>query len=255
LVTPRRPVDGTLRTPSTMVVGDARPCERLASPGEDLVPQRVCRRSRRMVHFQTPAERRDDQAADRDDAPEGCDTAARDRDTAATSRDSDAHDRDGLASQHPRDLDERLRQVCQQILDRLAWAENTTINPADWPDLTPAALDRLRAHAAEQRCLTALDRAIASSLLADLRAQLDRGRAQLRTAADDRRAAASDRLASDQDRRSAAQDRDNSTRDRGQAALEREQADPRNIVAAQQTATGVDDSLTDRTARSVAESR
>jgi hypothetical protein len=108
---------------------------------------------------------------------------------------------------------------------------------------------------AELRRLTALDRAIASSLLADLRAQLDRGWAQLRTAADDRRAAASDRLASDQDRRRAAQDRDNSTRDRGQAALEREQADPRYIVAAQQTATGVDDSLTDRTARSVAESR
>jgi hypothetical protein len=85
------------------------------------------------------------------------------------------------ASQHDRDLDERLRQVCQQILDRLAWAENTTINPADWPDLTPAALDRLRAHAAEQRRLAALDRAAVSSLLAGLRAQLDRGRAQRRT--------------------------------------------------------------------------
>ena len=74
------------------------------------------------------------------------------------------------ASQHDRDLNERLRQVCQQILDRLAWAENTTINPADWPDLTPAALDRLRAHAAEQRRLAALDRAAVSSLLTDLRA-------------------------------------------------------------------------------------
>jgi hypothetical protein len=158
------------------------------------------------------------------------------------------------ASQHDRDLDERLRQVCQQILDRLAWAENTTINPADWPDLTPAALDRLRAHAAEQRRLAALDRAAVSSLLAGLRAQLDRGGAQRRTAADDRRAAASDRLASDQDHRSAAQDRDDSAGDRGQAAIERVQADPRKHRGRPAGSDRVDDSLIDRTARSVAES-
>jgi hypothetical protein len=161
------------------------------------------------------------------------------------------------ASQHDRDLNERLRQVCQQILDRLAWAENTTINPADWPDLTPAALDRLRAHAAEQRRLAALDRAAVSSLLTDLRAPSS-------TAAGPNVAPPPTTVAGprprtvwppDQDRRSAEQDRDDSTRDRGQAATEREQADSRDIVAAERAATRVDDSLIDRTALSVAKSR
>jgi hypothetical protein len=216
---------------------------------------RVRTESSRMAHVPTPAERRDDLADDRDTTAEDRDTTSTRRDVDAVHRDVDAAHRDTRAHQHTDDLDNRVEQLRRQLLDHFTRAENTTIDPADWPDLTPAALDRLRAHAAEQRRLAALDRAAATRLLADLHAQIHGDRPDRHAAAGDRRAAAQDRSASAQGRHSAAQDRDDAARDRDQAAIEREQTDSPGLSEPDQEPTRADESLAGRAAQVVDESR
>jgi hypothetical protein len=222
-----------------------------------------------MAHFHTPAERRDDLACDRDDlagdrdaAADIRDTTSQDRDADGRRRDADAAHRDTRAGEQRDDLDDGVGRLRRQILDHFAQIENSAVDPADWPDLTPAALTRLRAHAAEQRRLAAVDRAAATRLLADLHEQISRLRVDRHAAADDRRAAARDRQASAQDRhdaaqdrRSSAQDRDGSARDRNQAVIEREQVDPLDRAEPDRTAGRSEQSLVDRAGRAIDESR
>jgi 23S rRNA G2069 N7-methylase RlmK/C1962 C5-methylase RlmI len=120
----------------------------------------------------TPAERRDDLAEDRDAAAADRDTTSQERDADGRRRDADAAQRDIRAGQQGHGLNDGFEQLRRQILDHFAQIENTTIDPADWPDITPAALDRLRARAAEQRRLATLDRATAIRLLANLNDQI-----------------------------------------------------------------------------------
>jgi hypothetical protein len=175
--------------------------------------------------------------------------------TDADERDADATHRDDHAAADTRDLDDCFAQLRRQILDHLTWIDSTAIDPADWPDLPPAALDRLRAHLDEHRRRTARERAVALTLLTDLHALIHHGRADRHAAASDRRTAAQDRQASAQDRRSAAQDRDDSARDRDQATIEREQANASAGENHERLATGPDESLVDRAAQAIGESR
>jgi hypothetical protein len=177
----------------------------------------------------TPAERRDDDATERDDAAERRDDAADDRDAVAARRDAHAADRDREAHRDSRDLDDRLARIGRVILDRFARVENTTVDPADWPNLGPAGLARLQAHTAEQRRLAALDRATVSALLDDLRAAVRHHRRTDPAAVPGRHAAARDRHHSAFDRQGSAQDRDLSAGDRGHAAIAREQVDPDQV--------------------------
>ena len=179
-----------------------------------------------MVDFRTRAERRDSAAADRDDAADGREAVSDGRDTVADRRDVEAGEREQDARQDFRELDDRLTRIRQEILDRFARMETTTIDPADWPDITPAGLARLRAHAAEQRRLAALDRTAVVRLLDDVRDGLLRTRRDRATAARDRHHSAEDRHHSALDRLDSARDRESAAADRGHAAIEREQVQP-----------------------------
>ena len=210
-----------------------------------------------MTNFETPADRRDELAADRDDAAECRDVTSAARDAVADVRHARADARAGQADNRDRDLDDRLAQVRRRILDRLARVENTTFDRADWPDLTAADLVRLRAYAAEQRRLAALDLAAVRALLDDLRDLVLRDRAD-RSPAGERLAAAQDRRAARRDRRDSADDRDDAARDRAQAAIERQLADPADSDSdstAESFLIRSDESLGGRVARAVAESR
>ena len=112
-----------------------------------------------MSHPRSSVDGRDDRAADRDDTADRRDDTTRDRDEAAHQRDTEADKRDEQARDSADDLTGHIRQIGRQIVDRLARIENTTLDPADWPDLTPAALARLEARITEQRRLAGLDRA------------------------------------------------------------------------------------------------
>ena len=177
-----------------------------------------------MVHSCRSAEGRDDAAIDRDDDADGRDVAAAGRDVVAGERDVDAGDRDVRAGSEADLLHDRLARVRRQLLDRLAGPENT-----------------------------ALDRVAVSSLCDDLRAEIEYSRSQRDAAARDRRAAAQDRRAADRDRGLAGQDRTDAARDRDQAAIERQQDSC--PVAPPPVDHGDGGSLTDRTARAVADAR
>ena len=201
-----------------------------------------------MVRFGASGERRDDTATDRDDV------AATGRDSAATERDAQADDRDDRAGRDAEDLRDRLTRMSRQGFDRRAGLEDVPLDPADWPELTPEGLVRLRAHAAAQRLLGTLDQAAVRSLSDDLRGEIEHGRRERRAAARDRRAAADDREAAERDRGSAEQDRTGAACDRDQAAIERQQDDcvDRDPGPEDRGETG---SLTDRVERAVADSR
>jgi hypothetical protein len=200
------------------------------------------------------AERRDEFAADRDDASERRDAAADIRDEAAEQRDTRGEDRDKLSCLDSEDLDVLFWQVRGQVRDQFARIENIAIDPADWPDLTPAGLAHLRAHVAERRGLAELSRAVVIGLLDDLRDEIRRNHADRVTAALARSDAARDRDDSAFDRRSSAQDRDLSARDRGQATIEREQAGPADVTQSERLSS-MQEPLTDAVARAVAESQ
>src|SRR4051794_34275571 len=179
-----------------------------------------------MVHFDAPGENRDDTATDRDDAADGRDVAAIDRDVAAGERDAQAGDRDDRAGRDADDLRDRLTRTSRQAFDRSAGLDDVVVDPADWPELTATGLARLRAFAAEQRLLGALDHAAVRALCDDLRSEIEHSRLERRAAARDREAAAIDRKAADRDRGLAEQDRADAARDRDQAAIERQQDSP-----------------------------
>ncbi len=207
-----------------------------------------------MVHPRTPPERRDDLAADRDDGAACRDTAADDRDTVAADRDARADGRDARADRDAQRLDDLIVEVRRQILDRFTRIENAVVDPAGWPDLAPAALAELRAHAAEQRRLAAHDRNAVDGLLTRLRADIHHERSGRVAAARDRGAAARDRTTSGQDRHHAGRDRDRAADDRDQAAIERVQADPSDLDRSDSTRPS-SESMADRVARAVAGSR
>lgn len=209
-----------------------------------------------MTRYSASPDDRDDDAADRDDAADDRDLCASDRDTVAGKRDAQAVDRDDQAVLIEQELRDRLDQVRQQILDRLARLENTSVDPADWRELTPAALARLRDHTAEQRHLAALDRAALSDLLDDLRNLADRSVGDRVACSRDRQDAEHDRHAAAQDRGDAGRDRDDSSADRAQAAIERQQVDPGHAAdAVPGNHVAWADSLADRVAQTVATSR
>jgi hypothetical protein len=203
-----------------------------------------------MVHFGASGENRDDTATDRDDAAEGRDVAATDRDAAATERDDRAGGRDDRAGRDADDLRDRLTRTSRQAFDRFA-GDDVVVDPADWPELTAAGLARLRAFAAEQRLLGALDHAAVRALCDDLRGEIEHGRLERRAAARDREAATADRRAADRDRGLAEQDRADAARDRDQAAIERQQDSPVGLLQPD----GTDESLAGRVARAMADSR
>jgi hypothetical protein len=212
-----------------------------------------------MIHDGGPPERRDDLAADRDDLADRRDSAAADRDTAAHQRDVQADDLDEQSNRNADDLHDRLTRIRRQLLARLARLENTSVDPDDWPELTRAGLARLRAHAAEQRHLAALDRAAINELLDDLRSAIGHSRSGRFAATQDRRAAREDRHAAAQNRVDAAGNRDDSAQDRDQTAIERQQPDPADLARVMQEAehspSWSTDSLVDQVARAVADSR
>jgi hypothetical protein len=177
-----------------------------------------------MTERRNSADLRDELASERDDAADRRDDAADERDAVADQRDTEAVERDAKGRQDFNDLADHFRRLGEQILARLARAENATIDPADWPDLTSAALAHLERHTAEQRRLAALDRVAVTSLLDELQEELGNNR---HAAADSRHASARDRHHSADDRHDSKRDRDLSARDRGQAAIEREQLAPR----------------------------
>lgn len=186
-----------------------------------------------MAHVDTPGERRDGRAADRDVAAEHRDIVSESRDAAADRRDTEAGERDGQAQRQDAALADRLEEVRRQLLTHTARA--ATADEAD------------------------LDQAAINTLLDDVRANLGRRGAGRRAAATDRLASARDRLASHADRHQASQDRDDAERDRHQAEIERQQteaADGDGADVPEAALTGMDvSSLQRRLARTVAESK
>ena len=181
-----------------------------------------------MFRYRTSADRRDDLAADRDEAAERRDDIADGRDQTADQRDAEAAERDADARCDSDVVDDRVRRLYRQILHHLEHMEDGVLDPVDLPGLTPAALDRLAAHTAEQRRLAGLDKEVVSTLFDELRDELGQIREDRHAAARDRDAAARDRRRSAGNRHDSGVDRDDSARDRGQAAIEREQTEPRD---------------------------
>jgi hypothetical protein len=211
-----------------------------------------------MTHHGASSEHRNDSAAGRDDIADGRDVVATGRDTTAHLRDVQADVRDERAGHNADDLHDRLTRIERQLRGRLTHLENTVVDPADWPELAEAGLARLRAHAAEQGRLAALDLAALTNLLDDFRAAIGDSRIDGTAAARDRRAAGHDRQAAARDRADAAHDRDESAGDRDQADIERQQsdrADPTDATPVADRRDGLDDSLSHQVAQAVRDSR
>jgi hypothetical protein len=182
-----------------------------------------------MTHHGASFERRNDSAAGRDDLADGRDVVATGRDTTAHLRDVQADDRDERAGHNADDLHDRLTRIERQLLGQLTRPENTDVGPAD-----------------------------ISNLIDDLRTAIGDSRADGINAARDRHAAGHDRQAAAQDRIDAAHDRDESAGDRDQADIERQQSDlagPTDTTPVTDRPDGLDDSLPQRVARAVRDSR
>ncbi len=185
-----------------------------------------------MIHHGASSERRNDSAADRDDLADGRDVAATGRDTIARLLDVQADDRDERAGRNADDLHDRLTRLERQLLRQLTRLENTDVDPADRDGI--------------------------SDLIDDLRTAIGDSRVDGINAARDRRAAGHDRQAAAQDRADAAHDRDESAGDRDQADIERQQFDlagPTDTTPVADRPDGLDDSLPQRVARAVRDSR
>ena len=182
-----------------------------------------------MIHDGASSERRNDSAARRDDLADGRDVAATGRDTTARLRDVQADDRDERAGRNADHLHDRLTRIERQLLERLARSENTDVGPAD-----------------------------ISNLIDDLRTAIGDSRADGIKAARDRHAAGHDRQAAARDRADAAHDRDESAGDRDQADIEWQQSDlagPTGTTPVADRPDGLDNSLPQRVARAVRDSR
>src|SRR3954447_1241459 len=193
---------------------------------------RVRTRSRRMIHDGASSGRGTAPRAGRAALADGRDVAATGRDTTAHLRDLQADDRDQRAGRYVDDLHDRLTRIERQLLARLARPENIAVDPAD--------------------------RAGISKLIDDLRTAIGDSRVDGINAARDRHAAGHDRQAAAQDRIDAAHVRDESGGDRDQADIERQQSDlagPTDTTPVTDRPDGLDDSLPQRVARAVRDSR
>jgi hypothetical protein len=182
-----------------------------------------------MSEPRTPADLRDDRAADRDDIADQRDITADGRDETADQRDLDATDLDAPGRTDLDRFADRFHGLSRQIIDHLTRIATTPVDPKDWPDLTPAALAHLDAHTAEQRRLAALDLQTVTALLDQLQAELSHLRNSRHAGTRDRRASAEDRRAAKGNRHDSGHDRTDSAGDRGQSVIEREQIDPRDL--------------------------
>jgi hypothetical protein len=185
-----------------------------------------------MIHDGASSERRNDSAAHRDDLADCRDIAARGRDTTAHLRDMQADDRDERADRTADDLHDRLTQLERQLLRQLTRLENADVDPAD--------------------------RAGISKLIDDLRTAIGDSRVDGINAARERHAAGHDRQAAARDRADAAHDRDESAGDRDQVDIERQQSDlagPTDTTPVADHPDELDDSLPQRVARAVRDSR
>jgi len=162
------------------------------------------------------ADRRDDRASNRDDA-------AVERDHDAAQRDHDADQRDAYADEDSLKLDDLFDRVRREVLHRFAGIEAATVDAALWTDLTPAALIRLQAGAAEQRRLAARGRLAITTLLDQLHTEVRYLRDERLAAAHDRRVSKRDRQHSAHDRQDSADDRVHAAQNRDQSAIERAQ--------------------------------
>jgi hypothetical protein len=171
------------------------------------------------------AARRDQVGHDRDERAALRDTAAATRDVAAKERDRVASARDSAAGRRSREILGRLVDLQRQIDDRLRRHADAV---ADLPteELSPSVLTALRAYAAEQRRLADLERQALHALIDEMGAELGHARADRHAAGHNRHDAAEDRAAAADDRVAASADRDTAQADRDQAAIERVQADP-----------------------------
>lgn len=179
-----------------------------------------------MAGTETPAGRRYEQAGDRDIAADHRDDRASRRDDAANQREVDATDRDNHDSRHAHDAADQHWQLRKLILDHFDRLANTALDPTAWPDLTPAASERLHELVADQERLAAHDRTAIVILLDQLDTALHGHRVSRLAAKRDRQAAGDDRRHSAHDRAASVIDRDLSARDRAQAAIENEQLTP-----------------------------
>lgn len=168
-------------------------------------------------------------AHDRDEEADRRDRASQARDEAADRRDVDAAERQRSARGIADDLESRLGRLHRDLLDHLARIEDTIVDPADRPSLTPQALAVLCADAAKRRAVLDDARAAVAGLVEETYGEIRRHRSDLVDSANDRRVAAWDRADSAGDRRSSAGDRDLSLRDRSQRVIEREQVDDTDL--------------------------
>jgi hypothetical protein len=187
-----------------------------------------------------PGDGREERTADRDDAADRRDDTTRARDEATEQRDIEVDQRDEDARAAADDLADSVQRISLQILDRLGRIEHTTLDQADWPDLTPAAFARLDAYTAEQRRLAGLDRVAVYACLDRLHDAVGDLRRDRRAAAGDRRHSLGDRHHSGGDRHDSGQNRTDALADRNQAAIEREQVDPRDLCPPPHGPTGAD---------------
>ncbi|ALL79631.1 hypothetical protein AD006_31070 (plasmid) [Pseudonocardia sp. EC080610-09] len=182
-----------------------------------------------MVGFEPSAENDEASAATRDDAAHARDLESQRRDDAAERRDAAADARDLFSGEIRADFDIRLGELGRDLLERVTRKEGLTIDPGEWPDISPAALVRLRAYLAEQQRLAASDRAAVVMLLSEIRNEFRLQQRDRQEAAYERLAAAGDRDSAADDRRACRRDRDHSLQDRSQAALERELVRPADL--------------------------
>ena len=207
-----------------------------------------------MDHPGTFGEGTNTRADDRDDVADRRDLISDQRDKAGDQRDHDAGGRDSEDSHRTHELADGYRQLRRQILDHFVRIENSTVDPADWPDLPQGALDQLHALVAQQRHSAARSQAAILTLLDELDAGSHQTRTSRLAAGRDRRAAADDRRHSAEDRTASADDRDRSAADRNQAEIEREQVDPTGAGGSEHR-DAPDSPERDRAARVISDSR
>jgi hypothetical protein len=187
-------------------------------------------RSTRMADSEPGADRRDAAATNRDDAADRRDTISDRRDATADQRDVEAARRGDYTQQMTEDLEDRLSELRQQLLDHLQRIENLTSKRADRADTTSSGGSRhQRRDATEHRRLIRSLRNRVTALIDDLHNEIRIIRSERRAADRDREAAARDRHAAADDRSHSAQDRTSSARDRSQDAIERQQVHPSDL--------------------------
>lgn len=170
-------------------------------PDEDFPARRAA-----MAPTATPAELRDEHAADRDDD-------AGHRDEISDIRDLRADQRDAQAERRDRDTRDRMQHLARRIhRSRRQLAEHLFRREAADPN-------------SRRPAMMAPDQAILYELLGDMLDELHHSREAGCDSRHDRTQSVADRHAAADDRFAAANDRSAAAADRGQSAIEREQTD------------------------------